>query len=98
MIVGGGTAACELANILTADLKTSVLMIEAGPNYDNDLRVETPAPYANQLANQYSALYDWQQVSVPQQYVTNSSGAPATFPYVNGRLLGGGSSHNDCDM
>ena len=94
VIVGGGTAACELANILTADLKTSVLMIEAGPNYDNDLRVETPAPYANQLANQYSALYDWQQVSVPQQYVTNSSGAPATFPYVNGRLLGGGSSHN----
>ncbi len=89
IIVGGGTSASQLAKILTDDFKTSVLMIEAGPNYDGDIRVEKPAPYANQLSGKYETIYDYQQVSIYQQFANNN-----TYPYINGRMLGGSSSHN----
>ena len=45
VIVGAGSAGCVLANRLSADGKTSVLLLEAGPK-DTNLWIHVPLGYA----------------------------------------------------
>ena len=68
VIVGGGTAGLVVANRLTEDAGTSVLVLEAGSDQTKDPRITIPG--------MSSALYDnpefdWAFRSVPQ--VTCSS-------------------------
>jgi choline dehydrogenase len=98
VICGAGTAGCILANKLTGAGK-SVILLEAGLNHDADPKVISPQ-YASALSSTYSIVYDWQEVSI-NQFITNipagvtpPSGIASTFPYLNGKMLGGSSSHN----
>ena len=55
VIVGGGTAGCVLANRLSADRRTRVLMLEAGPR-DNYLWIHIPIGYGKTM---FHPVYNW---------------------------------------
>jgi len=57
IIVGGGSAGCALANRLSVDPATSVLVIEAGrPDYRLDVFVHMPAALTFPIGSRF---YDW---------------------------------------
>lgn len=62
IIVGGGTAGCVLANRLTANPATTVLMVEAGGSEINDA-VESPFRWNELLLTDL----DWAYMGVPQR-------------------------------
>ena len=85
IIVGGGTAGCVLANRLTADRATSVLLLEAG-GADTNPWIHIPVGYFKTMHNPNT---DW-------CYRTESdpglNGRSIKWP--RGRVLGGSSSIN----
>ncbi|MBA2739315.1 MAG: choline dehydrogenase [Nocardioidaceae bacterium] len=87
VIVGGGSAGCVLANRLSADPSTSVLVLEAGRS---DLRIDPfihmPAALPFPIG---SRLYDWRYHSDPEP----AMGGRRVF-HGRGKLLGGSSSIN----
>jgi len=85
VIVGGGTAGCVLANRLSANPATKVLMIEAGGN-GKAFYVNMPMGLAFLVGN---PKYDWVYKSEPEPYL---DGRRMNLP--RGRLLGGSSSIN----
>ncbi|KAH7337859.1 alcohol oxidase [Rhizoctonia solani] len=86
VVVGGGTAGLALAVRLSDNPKVSVGVIEAGPYYENDPLIDTPA-LAGQL--QGNAKYDWLFKTVPQSHVNNR-----VLPQPRGKALGGSSAIN----
>jgi choline dehydrogenase len=87
VIVGGGSAGCALANRLSADPGTSVLVLEAGradPLWD--VLIHMPAALAFALGN---PLYDWRYESEPEPHMHGRRVAHA-----RGKVLGGSSSIN----
>ncbi|KAF4604041.1 hypothetical protein EYR38_004463 [Pleurotus pulmonarius] len=84
IVVGGGTAGNVLANRLSADRRTTVLVIEAGgPNDVLDLQI----PYL--WTSLIGSAYDWNSTSTPQSGLGNRSVSLA-----RGIGLGGSSSIN----
>ncbi|KAL0064294.1 hypothetical protein AAF712_008738 [Marasmius tenuissimus] len=85
VIVGGGTAGSVLANRLTEDSNTKVLVVEAGINNANvqDLIVPFMGPSA------LGSAADWNFTMIPQRGLFNR-----TFPLSQGHVLGGSSSIN----
>ncbi|KAI9725227.1 MAG: hypothetical protein M1828_003408 [Chrysothrix sp. TS-e1954] len=85
IIVGGGVSGLTVANRLTEDPNTTVLVLEAGPadHYEEIIQV----PVFNG-ADIYS-VYDWYFETAPQTYL---DGATRRIP--QGRVLGGGSILN----
>ena len=67
VIVGGGTAGCVLANRLSANPMTSVLMIEAGGEA-NSPWVSIPAGFYKLLTN---PRYNWNLLSEPEAATGN---------------------------
>ena len=55
VIVGGGTAGCVLANRLSADAGTRVVVLEAGPR-DNYLWIHIPIGYGKTM---FHPVYNW---------------------------------------
>ena len=80
VIVGGGTAACVLANRLTADGKYSVLMLEAGGE-PKSLWIKIPAGFTKLLND---PVYNWRFTSDPEE---GTRQRPIAIP--RGKGLGG---------
>ncbi len=86
VIVGAGSAGCVLAERLSADEHTRVVLLEAGgpdPNSIPELRVPILFPRT------FGSEVDWGFTTVPQAGLNGR-----TIPYPRGKTLGGSSSIN----
>jgi choline dehydrogenase len=87
VIVGGGSAGCALANRLSADPSTRVLVLEAGrPDYAWDLYIHMPAALSFPIGNRF---YDWKYESEPEPFMHGRR-----IYHARGKVLGGSSSIN----
>jgi len=87
VIVGGGSAGCALANRLSANPSTSVLVLEAGrSDFKIDPFIHMPAALPIPIGNR---LYDWKYESEPEPYMGNRR-----IVHARGKVLGGSSSIN----
>jgi choline dehydrogenase len=87
VIVGGGSAGCALANRLSADPGTTVLVLEAGrSDIKLDPFIHMPAALPYPIGNR---LYDWKYESEPEPYM----GGRRVY-HARGKVLGGSSSIN----
>ena len=67
VIVGGGSAGCALANRLSADPGTTVLVLEAGRTDTKlDPFIHMPAALPYPIGNR---LYDWKYTSEPEPHM-----------------------------
>ncbi len=85
VIVGAGSAGCLLANRLSLDPDTRVLLIEAGGR-DNYFWIPIPVGYLYTIANPRT---DWCYKTEPDEHLAGRS-----IHYARGRVLGGCSSIN----
>src|SRR4030088_1862589 len=84
IIVGAGSAGCVLANRLTADPETSVLLLEAGGN-DDLPAIHDPAGAATLLRS----TVDWAYSTEEEPHLNNRK-----IAVPRGKVLGGSSSTN----
>jgi choline dehydrogenase len=87
IIVGGGSAGSALANRLSADATTRVLVLEAGrSDYAWDPFIHMPAALTFPIGSRF---YDWQYSSEPERFLNDRR-----IYHARGKLLGGSSSIN----
>jgi choline dehydrogenase len=87
VIVGGGSAGSALANRLSADPGTSVLVLEAGrPDWRFDVFIHMPAALAFPIGSRF---YDWRYASEPEPFMHGRR-----IAHARGKVLGGSSSVN----
>ena len=87
VIVGGGSAGCALANRLSADPSTRVLVLEAGrSDYPWDVFIHMPAALTFPSGSRF---YDWRYESEPEPHMGGRR-----IPHARGKVLGGSSSIN----
>jgi choline dehydrogenase-like flavoprotein len=84
IVVGTGSAGCVVANRLSADPGSRVVVLEAGPR-DKDKFVHIPAA----VAKLFHSEVDWDYLTEPQKEL---NGRQIYWP--RGKMLGGSSSMN----
>jgi hypothetical protein len=86
VIVGGGSAGCCLANRLSEDRSTSVVVLEAGrPDYLWDVYIHMPAALSFPIGNRF---YNWKYESEPEPFMHSRSGVlMATAPSTDRRAF-----------
>ena len=85
IIIGAGTAGCLLANRLSKDPSSNVLLLEAG-GYDNYFWIKIPVGYLYTMNNPRT---DWCFMTEPAAGLNGRS-----LNYPRGKVLGGCSSIN----
>lgn len=85
IIVGAGSAGCVLAERLSSDVRTEVLLLEAGPD-NNALSLKIPAAM---LSNLNSTKHNWAFVGEPEPELNGRQ-----LQHDRGKTLGGSSSIN----
>jgi choline dehydrogenase len=87
VIVGGGSAGCVLANRLSEDPSTQVLVLEAGrTDWIGDVFIHMPAALPFPIGSRF---YDWKYESEPEPHM----GGRRIY-HARGKVLGGSSSIN----
>ncbi len=87
VIVGGGSAGCALANRLSADPGTTVVVLEAGrSDYRMDPFIHMPAALPFPIGSRF---YDWKYETDPEPYMSGRR-----VYHARGKVLGGSSSIN----
>lgn len=85
IIVGAGSAGCALANRLSADIGTRVLLLEAG-GWDRHPFIKLPLGWGKLLLDR---MYDWGYEGEPQDCI-----AGRRIEVARGKIIGGSSSIN----
>ena len=88
VIVGGGAAGSVLASRLAADAKTSVLLLEAGPDYPDPAHIPDEVKYGH---TRYAEAQDSEHNWALRGTITEEQGE---IHVAQGRVIGGGSSIN----
>jgi choline dehydrogenase len=87
VIVGGGSAGSALANRLSVDPSTNVLVLEAGrSDWRWDVFIHMPAALAFPIGSRF---YDWKYESEPEPFMHGRR-----IYHARGKVLGGSSSIN----
>ncbi|TFK52656.1 alcohol oxidase [Heliocybe sulcata] len=89
VVVGGGNAGLVVAERLTEDSNISVLVLEAGLDYNSDFNVTYLSVPGLDLTVTGGSMVDWNYTTVPQEHLANRQVA-----YPRGYVIGGSSSTN----